>query len=69
MRDPNKRPHGQEEIIKVAHQLWEELPWKSFYKWIDRMPERVTNLYRRNGGSYLLVDILKHVNFLCIHSL
>ena len=50
MRDPNKRPHGREEIIKVAQQLWEELPWKSIYKWIDRMPERVTHLYRRNGG-------------------
>jgi len=26
MRDPNKRPHGREEVIKVAQELWEDLP-------------------------------------------
>ena len=49
-QDPQSRPHGRDEIIKVAERVWEELPWSRIYKWIDGLPRRVRALARSGGG-------------------
>ena len=36
-----RHPHNQSEVVKVAQEEWEKLPWKSIYSMIDGMPRRV----------------------------
>jgi hypothetical protein len=50
-RDTNKRPHGRGEIIAAAQAIWEDLPWRSIYEWIDKMPRRIATLLGHNRGS------------------
>ena len=50
MGDLNGRPHGQEQMVKVAQEEWEDLPWGRIYGWITGMLNSVHTLYRRNGG-------------------
>jgi hypothetical protein len=49
-RDPKKRPHTREQIIALAQEIWEKLPWERIYKWIDSMPKRLEKLRRNRGG-------------------
>jgi len=43
-------PHTEEELIALAQEVWEGLPWEDIYKWIDRMPQRLTACLRNHGG-------------------
>jgi transposase len=45
-----KYPHTREELIDLAQEVWEGLPWKTIYKYIDSMPIRVASCLRRSGG-------------------
>ena len=43
-------PHNEEELIALAQEVWEKLPWKRIYYYIDSMPERVATCLHRHGG-------------------
>ena len=49
-RDPQTRPHGREEVIRVAQKVWEGLPWRRIYRWPGKMPRRIAALLRNKGG-------------------
>jgi len=51
-------PATEEELIALAQEVWEGLPWEKIYKYIDSMPERVTYCMRRKGGPTRLQNIL-----------
>jgi transposase len=44
-------PRNEQELIALAQEVWEALPWDRIYKYIDSMPERIVTCIRRNGGS------------------
>jgi len=43
-------PKTREELITLAQEVWENLPWKKAYQCIDSMPERVASCIKRGGG-------------------
>ena len=43
-------PRKKEELIALAQQVWEELPWEKIYHYIDSMPEHISACLKRNGG-------------------
>ena len=43
------RPHNQREVVEVAQEEWEKLPWKHIYDMIDGMPRRVEAVINAEG--------------------
>ena len=44
-----RRPHNQREVVEVAQEEWEKLPWKCIYDIIDGMPRRVEAVINAEG--------------------
>ncbi|RPA93685.1 hypothetical protein L873DRAFT_1704075, partial [Choiromyces venosus 120613-1] len=42
-------PCNEKELIALAQEVWEGLPWKHIYTYINNMPEQITTCLRRNG--------------------
>ncbi|KAG0638137.1 hypothetical protein HOY80DRAFT_1048950 [Tuber brumale] len=49
-RAAKRRPYNREDIIKLAQAVWEAMPWRRVYYFIDSMPQRILTLIRRHGG-------------------
>jgi hypothetical protein len=45
-----KIPRNEKELIELAQEVWEALPWGRIYSFIDSMPIRVANCLKRGGG-------------------
>lgn len=45
-----RRPYNRDDIIALAQEVWENMPWRRVYRFIDSMPRRITTLIRRHGG-------------------
>jgi len=43
-----QRPYNRDDIITLAQEVWEEMPWRRVYCFIDSMPRRITTLIRRH---------------------
>ncbi|RPB01357.1 hypothetical protein L873DRAFT_1676847 [Choiromyces venosus 120613-1] len=43
-------PCNEKELIALAREVWEGLPWRHIYMYINDMPEHITTCLRRNGG-------------------
>lgn len=50
MRDIQKRPHNQTELIKAAQEEWDALDQKMIDRLIDSMPLRIVSVIRAHGG-------------------
>ena len=44
-----RRPHNQREVVEVAQEEWEKLPWKHIYDMIDGMPRRAEAVINLEG--------------------
>ena len=49
IQNPYQGPHGGEEIIRLAQEVWEGLPWGRIYKMIDCMPAQIVALRKAHG--------------------
>jgi transposase len=49
--DSKQYPNTDQELIDLAQEVWENMPWKRVYKVIDSMPERIVTVIRRHGGA------------------
>ena len=47
------RPHNQREVVGVAQEEWEKLPWKRKYDMIDAMPRKIEAVI--NAGEKVLM--------------
>ena len=43
-------PRDEKELIALAQEVWEGLPWRHIYTYIDSMPQRIVSCLRNNGG-------------------
>jgi transposase len=50
MRDIQRRPHNQTELIKAAQEEWNALNQKMIDRLIDSMPLRIVRVIRAHGG-------------------
>jgi hypothetical protein len=44
-------PNTDQELIDLAQEVWENMPWQRVYKVIDSMPKRIVTVIRRHGGA------------------
>jgi len=49
--DSKRYPNTDQELIDLAQEVWENMPWQRVYKVIDSMPERIVTVIRRHGGA------------------
>ncbi|RPA93840.1 hypothetical protein L873DRAFT_1815384 [Choiromyces venosus 120613-1] len=43
-------PRNEQDLIELAQDVWEGMPWGRVYKFVDRMPARVEDCWKRDGG-------------------
>ncbi|RPA92611.1 hypothetical protein L873DRAFT_1779259 [Choiromyces venosus 120613-1] len=44
-------PRDEEQLIALAQEVWEGLPWRHIYTYINGMPGRILTCIRSNGES------------------